>query len=94
MRQNSDNGYHVYLTQDPIRGMMLEKARHPGLECIIQMPGRRVGNNFYYDILEASQMSDKQAIISGVGSGGFFVGLELVKVGIGSLIVADDDVFA
>lgn len=54
MRQNSDNGYHVYLTQDTIRGMMLEKARHPGLECIIQMPGRRVGNNFYYDMVADS----------------------------------------
>lgn len=45
-------------------------------------------------ILESSLMADKQAIIAGVGSGGFFVGLELVKAGIGSVIVADDDLFA
>lgn len=44
-------------------------------------------------ILESDLMSDKQAIIAGVGSGGFFVGLELVKAGIGSVIVADDDCF-
>lgn len=39
-------------------------------------------------------MAKKQAVISGLGSGGFFVGLELVKAGIGSIIAADDDIFA
>lgn len=45
-------------------------------------------------ILEANKMTDKQAIITGLGSGGFFVGIELVKAGIGSIIAADDDIFA
>lgn len=45
-------------------------------------------------ILEYSQMTDKQAVIPGMGSGGFFLGLELVKAGIGSLVVADNDIFA
>lgn len=45
-------------------------------------------------ILEYSQMSDKQAHIYGLGSGGFFLGLELVKAGIGSIVAADDDIFA
>ena len=45
-------------------------------------------------ILESEKMKEKQAIVVGVGSGGFFVGLELVKAGIGSLIVADNDCFA
>ena len=39
-------------------------------------------------------MESKQAIISGTGSGGFKVGLELVRAGIGSLIVADNDILA
>lgn len=40
---------HVYLTHDTVRGIMLEKLRYPGKECIIQMPGRRIGNSFFYD---------------------------------------------
>ena len=39
-------------------------------------------------------MAVRQAIISGIGSGGFKVGLELVRAGIGSLIVADNDILA
>lgn len=46
--------YHVYLTHDTMRGIMLEKARHPGLECIIQMPGVRQGNCFYFDLVADS----------------------------------------
>lgn len=42
-------------------------------------------------ILESDQMSDKQAVLLGVGSGGSFVALELAKAGIGSLILCDDD---
>lgn len=45
-------------------------------------------------IVERDKMEVKQAIISGVGSGGFKVGLELVRAGIGSLIVADNDIIA
>jgi hypothetical protein len=45
---------HVFITQDTERGIMLEKARHPGLECIVQMPGRRIGSNFYYDLVSDS----------------------------------------
>ncbi len=45
-------------------------------------------------ILEQDRMAAKQAIIPGAGSGGFKVGLELVRAGIGSLIVADNDVLA
>ena len=45
-------------------------------------------------IVEQDRMAAKQAIISGIGSGGFKVGLELVRAGIGSLIVADNDILA
>ena len=45
-------------------------------------------------IVEQDRMAAKQAIISGTGSGGFKVGLELVRAGIGSLIVADNDILA
>lgn len=45
-------------------------------------------------IVEQDRMATKQAIISGTGSGGFKVGLELVRAGIGSLIVADNDILA
>lgn len=54
MKRSKENGYQVYLTQDTIRGIMLEKVRHPGLECIIQMPGRRIGNHFYFDMVADS----------------------------------------
>lgn len=46
--------YHVYLTQDTMRGIMLEKARHPGLECIVQMPGIRRGDHFFFDMVADS----------------------------------------
>ncbi len=45
-------------------------------------------------IVEKDRMAVKQAIISGAGSGGFKAGLELVRAGIGSLIVADNDILA
>lgn len=45
-------------------------------------------------IVEQDRMAAKQAIISGTGSGGFKVGLELVRAGIGSLIVVDNDILA
>ena len=45
-------------------------------------------------IVEQDRMASKQAIITGTGSGGFKVGLELVRAGIGSLIVADNDILA
>lgn len=45
-------------------------------------------------IVEQDRMTEKQAIITGTGSGGFKVGLELVRAGIGSLIVADNDILA
>ena len=42
-------------------------------------------------ILEYDQMSSRQAVIAGAGSGGAFVALEFAKAGIGSLVLADDD---
>lgn len=30
--------YHVYITRNTYRGMLLEAGRHPGKESIIQMP--------------------------------------------------------
>ena len=41
--------YNVYYTEDTIRAMLLEKSRHPGRECIVQIPGIRIGNCFYFD---------------------------------------------
>lgn len=72
---------------------------------VVSEDGNAVVNVEYYSlhkevfsrntgILEPTQMAKKQAVISGLGSGGFFVGLELVKAGIGSIIAADDDIFA
>lgn len=46
--------YHVYITHNTYRGMLLEAGRHPGNESIIQMPGLRVGNNFYFDMVADS----------------------------------------
>ena len=43
--------YHVYITNNTLRGMILEVGRHPNNESIIQMPGIRIGNNFYFDML-------------------------------------------
>ena len=45
---------HVFITSDTERGIMLEKARHPGLECIVQMPGRRIENDFFYGMVADS----------------------------------------
>lgn len=72
---------------------------------VVSEDGNAVVNVEYYSlhkevfsrntgILEPTQMAKKQAVISGLGSGGFFVGLELVKAGIGSIIATDDDIFA
>lgn len=57
MKRYKEAGYHVYLTKDTLRGIMLEKARHPGLECIIQMPGVRIGNDFFFDMVADSGIS-------------------------------------
>lgn len=54
MKNTKNNIPHVFITHDTERGIMLEKARHPGLECIVQMPGRRIDNNFYYDMVADS----------------------------------------
>lgn len=54
MRSSKNKVPHVFISCDTMRGIMLEKARHPGLECIVQMPGRRIGNDFYYDIVADS----------------------------------------
>lgn len=54
MRFSKKKTPHVFITEDTKRGIMLEKARHPGVECIVQMPGRRIGNNFYYDMVADS----------------------------------------
>lgn len=34
--------YHIYITHNTYRGMLLEAGRHPGNESIIQMPGIRI----------------------------------------------------
>lgn len=54
MQKKATEEYQVYMTNDTVRGVMLEKARHPGLECIIQMPGVRIGNCFYFDMVADS----------------------------------------
>ena len=46
--------YHVYITCDTYRGMLLEAGRHPGNESIIQMPGIRIGNDFFFDMVSDS----------------------------------------
>ena len=46
--------YHVYITHNTYRGMLLEAGRHPGKESIIQMPGIRIGNDFYFDMVADS----------------------------------------
>lgn len=46
--------YHVYITHNTYRGMLLEAGRHPGNESIIQMPGIRIGNDFYFDMVADS----------------------------------------
>lgn len=46
--------YHVYITHNTYRGMLLETGRHPGNESIIQMPGVRIGNDFYFDMVADS----------------------------------------
>lgn len=46
--------YHIYITHNTYRGMLLEAGRHPGNESIIQMPGIRIGDNFYFDMVADS----------------------------------------
>lgn len=46
--------YCVYITCNTYRGMLLEAGRHPGNESIIQMPGIRIGNNFFFDMVSDS----------------------------------------
>lgn len=46
--------YHVYITCNTYRGMLLEAGRHPGNESIIQMPGIRIGNDFFFDMVSDS----------------------------------------
>lgn len=46
--------YHVYITENTYRGMLLEVGRHPGKESIIQMPGLRIGNDFFVDMVADS----------------------------------------
>ena len=46
--------YHVYITHNTYRGMLLEAGRHPGNESIIQMPGIRIGNDFFFDMVADS----------------------------------------
>ena len=53
MFQRKDK-YHVYITHNTYRGMLLEAGRHPGNESIIQMPGIRIGNNFFFDMVSDS----------------------------------------
>lgn len=44
----------IYVTEDTIRGILLEVSRHPHLECIIQMPGLRRKNEFFFDLVSDS----------------------------------------
>ena len=46
--------YRVYITRNTYRGMLLEVGRHPGNESIIQMPGIRIGNDFFFDMVSDS----------------------------------------
>lgn len=46
--------YRVHITRNTYRGILLEAGRHPGDESIIQMPGLRIGNDFYYDMVADS----------------------------------------
>ena len=46
--------YRVYITCNTYRGMLLEMGRHPGNESIIQMPGIRIGNDFFFDMVSDS----------------------------------------
>lgn len=45
-------------------------------------------------ITECSMMKNKQVILVGAGSGGFNIGLNMVRAGVGSVLVADDDIMA
>ena len=53
-RYKEKSHYHVYITTNTYRGMILEVGRHPNNESIIQMPGLRIGNNFYFDVVSDS----------------------------------------
>ena len=46
--------YRVYITHNTYRGMLLEAGRHPGNESIVQMPGIRIGNDFFFDMVSDS----------------------------------------
>ena len=50
----SKGKYRVYITCNTYRGMLLEAGRHPGNESIIQMPGIRIGNDFFFDMVSDS----------------------------------------
>lgn len=42
--------HKVYITHNTLRCIELEAGRHPGTESIVQMPGLRIGNTFYFDL--------------------------------------------
>lgn len=44
----------VHLSSEALRGILLEKSRHPGTECVIAMPGVRKGDDFYFDMVADS----------------------------------------
>ena len=52
-------GYHIYITNNTYRGMPLEVGRHPGNESIIQMPGVRIGKDFFFDMAADSGINAK-----------------------------------
>lgn len=47
----------VHLSSEALRGILLEKSRHPGTECVVAMPGVRKGNDFYFDMVADSGMN-------------------------------------
>lgn len=52
--RKKDSAFLVHLSEDTMRGILLEVSRHPTLECIVQMPGVRKGNDFFFDLVADS----------------------------------------
>ena len=42
--------YHVTFSEDAMRCLLLETARHPGKESLSLLPGVRIGSEFYFDL--------------------------------------------
>ena len=90
-RENTDFSevYIIWYDDEPVVFIGSEKKVNVDIEYYSEIKDIFSRNK---GIVAMDTIRKKQAVIAGMGSGGFKIGIELVRAGIGSLIVADDDI--